>query len=58
MPVWAGDFMSDTLFDGRRFRTFNILDEGVRAVLAIEVNTSLPAERMICVLEQMVAWRG
>jgi putative transposase len=28
--VWAVDFMSDTLYGGRRFRTLNILDEGVR----------------------------
>jgi putative transposase len=55
---WAVDFMSDTLYGGRRFRTFNLLDEGVREVLAIEVDTSLPAERVIRVLEQVTAWRG
>jgi putative transposase len=27
--VWGLDFMSDALYSGRRFRTFNILDEGV-----------------------------
>jgi len=56
--VWALDFMSDTLYGGRRFRTLNILDEGVREVLAIEVDTSLPAERVIRVLEQVTDWRG
>ena len=56
--VWAVDFMSDTWYGGRRFRTFNILDEGVRAVFAIEVDTSLPAERVIRVLEHVTAWRG
>jgi len=45
--VWALDFMRDTLYGGRRFRTFNILDEGVREGLEIEVDTSLPAERVI-----------
>ena len=50
--------MGDTLYGGRRFRTFNLLDEGVREVLAIEVDTSLPAERVIRVLEQVTAWRG
>ena len=45
--VWALDFMSDTLYGGRRFRTFNILDEGVREGLAIEIDTSLPAERVV-----------
>ena len=56
--VWAVDFMSDTLYGGRRFRTLNILDEGVREGLAIEIDPSLPAERGIRVLEQLVAWRG
>ena len=56
--VWAVDFMSDTLYGGRRFRTLNILDEGVREGLAIEVDTSLPAERVVRALEQVVAWRG
>ncbi len=56
--VWAVDFMSDTLYGGRRFRTLNILDEGVREGLAIEIDTSLPAERVVRVLEQVVSWRG
>jgi putative transposase len=56
--VWAVDFMSDTLYGGRRFRTLNVLDEGVREALAIEIDTSLPAERVIRVLEQVVSWRG
>ena len=55
---WAVDFMSDTLCGGRRFRTCNLLDEGVREILAIEVDTSLPAKRVIRVLEQVTAWRG
>ncbi len=50
--------MNNTLYGGRRFRTFNILDEGAREVLAIEVDTSLPAERVIRVLEQVTAWRS
>jgi putative transposase len=36
----------------------NVLDEGVREGVAIEVDTSLPAERVVRVLEQVVAWRG
>lgn len=50
---WSMDFMHDTLYYGKRFRTLNIFDEGVREVLAIEVDTSLPAERVIRVLEQL-----
>lgn len=50
---WAMDFMQDTLQHGKRFRTLNVFDEGVREVLAIEVDTSLPAARVIRVLEQL-----
>jgi putative transposase len=46
------------LYDGRRFRTLNILDEGVREGLAIAIDTSLPAGRVIRVLAQVVTWRG
>ena len=56
--VWAMDFMSETLYGGRRFRTLKVLDEGVREGLAIEIDTSLPAERVIRVLEHVVARRG
>jgi putative transposase len=50
--------MSDTLYGGRRFRTLNILDEGVREGLAIEIDKSLPAQRVIRVLDHVVGWRG
>ena len=56
--LWALDFMSDALHSGRRFRTVNILDEGVPERLAIEVDTSLPAEPLIWALEQVTAWLG
>jgi putative transposase len=55
---WSVDFMLDTLMSGRRFRTFNVLDDFNREVLAIEVDTSLPAARAIRVLERLAAWRG
>ncbi|KNZ82635.1 integrase, partial [Providencia stuartii] len=43
---------------GKRFRTLNIIDEGTRECLAIEVDTSLPAERVIRVLERLKIDRG
>ena len=55
---WALDFMHDTLYCGKRFRTLNVIDEGTRECLAIEVDTSLPSERVIRVLEQLKAERG
>ena len=51
--MWTMDFMSDSLVFGQRFRTLNVVDEGTREALAIEVDTSLPAERVIRVLERI-----
>ena len=51
--TWAMDFMSDTLYSGRVYRLFNVLDEGNREALAIEVDVSLPSTRVIAVLEQL-----
>jgi putative transposase len=56
--VWALDFMSDSLWSGRRFRTLNVLDEGVREALAIEIDTSLPAKRVVRVLDRLGERRG
>jgi putative transposase len=56
--TWSLDFMSDALSNGRTFRTLNILDDFNREALWIEVDTSLPAERVVRVLEQLLAWRG
>ncbi len=50
--------MCDSLFCGRRFRTFNVVDDFNREVLAIEVDLNLPAPRVIRVLERAIAWRG
>jgi len=55
---WSLDFMSDSLASGRAFRTLNILDDFNREVLWIEVDTSLPAERVVRILETLIAWRG
>lgn len=43
---WALDVMHDSLYCGKRFRTLNILMKA-RECLAIEVDTSLPAESVI-----------
>lgn len=55
---WAMDFMSDTLADGKTFRLLCILDEHTRECPAIEVGHSLPAGRVIRVVERIVLTRG
>jgi putative transposase len=56
--VWSADFMSDALWSGRRFRTFNVLDDFNRESLAIEIDTSLPALRVVRALDQLLEIRG
>ena len=58
IPLRALDFINDALYGGRRFRTLNVLDEGHREGLAIEVGTSIPAARVVRVLDQLVALHG
>lgn len=33
--IWAADFMHDALYGGRKFRTFNVIDESNREALTI-----------------------
>jgi putative transposase len=50
--------MSDALWSGQRFRTFNVVDDFNREVLAIEVDFNLPAARVVRTLERIAAERG
>lgn len=56
--VWSIDFMSDALVSGRKIRVLNILDDYNREALAMEVDFSFPAERVVRVLENVFDWRG
>jgi putative transposase len=55
---WSMDFMHNQLADGRSIRLFNLIDDFNREGLAIEVDQSLPAARVVRVLEQVIEWRG
>ena len=56
--TWSMDFMADQLSDGRSIRTLNLLDDFNREGLCIEVDFSLPAERVVRSLKQIIEWRG
>ena len=56
--VWSMDFMSDSLSDGRSIRAFNLIDDYNRECLAIDVDLSMPALRVVRSLEQVIKWRG
>lgn len=55
---WSMDFMHDQLQSGRSYRLFNVIDDFNREGLVIEVDFSLPAERVIRALDQVIEWRG
>ena len=55
---WSMDFMSDNLYSGRHFRTFNVIDDYNRELLAIEIDLSLPSLRVIRVLDRIAEYRG
>jgi len=50
--------MADRLGDGRAFRLLNVLDDFNRERLGVEVDFSLPAERVIWGLDRIIEWRG
>lgn len=56
--VWSMDFMTDSLVDGRSFRTVNVLDDYNRKGLSIEADQPLPSVRVARALDQIIEWRG
>ena len=55
---WSMDFMHDQLSDGRSYRLFNVIDDFNREALAIDIDLSLPSERVVRSLDQIIEWRG
>lgn len=55
---WSMDFMSDSLWSGRSYRTFNVIDDCNREILGTEIDTSLPASRVVRTLDQIAEFRG
>lgn len=64
MPVWqpnerwSMDFVHDYLEDGRRLRTLNVIDAYTRECHGIEADTSLPAQRVVRLLDKLVWQHG
>ena len=56
--VWSMDFMHDQLQNGRCIRLLNVIDDFNREGLGMEIDFSLPSERVIRALEQIIEWRG
>lgn len=56
--MWSLDFMTDTLYDGRKVRILNIIDDYNREALAMEADTSIPAKQVTQILERLVETHG
>lgn len=52
------DFMHGGLNDGRSFRLFNVIDDYNREALTVEIDFSLPAQRVIRTLDPHIECRG
>ena len=55
---WSMDFVSDALFDGKKFRALTVVDNFTRECLAIEVAQSLTGEDVVRVLTRIGQDRG
>jgi putative transposase len=50
---WAMDFVSDQLYNGRKFRSLTLIDTYTRECLAIYPERSIKGEQVAVVLDQM-----
>jgi len=55
---WAMDFMSDSLYDGRKIRTLNIIDHFNRECIGIKISHNIPARVLIAYLDQRIEIYG
>lgn len=55
---YSMDFMSDALASGRKLRVLNIMDDCTRESLAAYADFSIPAEKVVVVLEDIIRERG
>ena len=56
--IWSMDFVSDALFNGRRFRALTVVDAFTRECLAIEVDQGLKADAVVATIERLTYLRG
>lgn len=56
--VWAYDFIHDRCSNGQTLKCLTVVDEWTRECLAIEVSTSMGADRVIAVLARLVQKYG
>lgn len=58
LQTWSLDFMHDVLTNRRKFRTLNVIDDYNRQAIAVEVADCMPAERVVSLLDRIIAEHG
>lgn len=56
--LWAMDFVSDALFDGRRLRALTVIDAFTREALAIDVAQGIKGEQVVEAMTRIATVRG
>jgi putative transposase len=55
---WTMDFVSDALFDNRRFRALTVIDQFTRECLAIHADQSIKGKDVVRLMQWLVLQRG
>jgi len=50
---WSMDFVSDSLFDSRRFRVLNIIDDCSREAVCLHADFSISGRRLVRIMEEL-----
>lgn len=56
--IWSMDFVSETLYDQRRFRCFNVVDDFTRENIVIHPDRSIKSEKIVRIFERLKMTRG
>ena len=55
---WTMDFVSDALFNGKRFRALTVMDKFTRECLAIYADQHIKGDQVVTLMQQLSAVRG